>query len=166
MKTIPLTQGYHAFVDDEDYVWLSCSLWYAHVKRSRKNPVAYAVRKEKGRTLSMAVEIAKHAGIWVHGLEIDHADGNRLNNQRCNLRAVTGSQNQANQLPRAGTSRYKGVSWDRTRGLWNAHIGYQKQKLHIGAFEFEEGAAMAYDAKALQLFGQYARLNFDPRNKP
>lgn len=163
MKTIPLTQGYHALVDDDDYWWLSNHLWYAHVKTKRRVIVVYAVRKDAAGTMvSMAVEVAKHAGIWVEGREIDHRDTNRLNNMRYNLRAVTGSQNQANQIPRPGTSRYKGVSWDRQRELWRADIKHNYKRIPLGRFVTEEEAARAYDHKALELFGGHARLNFPP----
>lgn len=163
MKLIPLTQGYSAIVDDIDYDWVSQCRWYAHVKKKRRVPVAYAVRKDaEGKMISMAVEIAKYAGIWVDGCEIDHRDANRLNNTRQNLRAVTVSQNQANQIPRPGTSKYKGVSWDASRGLWRADIRHNYKRIPLGRFESEEDAARAYDQKALELFGEHARLNFPP----
>lgn len=163
MTTIELTQGYQAFVDDDDYSWVSQWIWYAHVKKNRRLPFAYAVRKDAaGNTISMAVEIAKRAGIWVVGCEIDHRDTNRLNNMRYNLRAVTGSQNQANQIPRPGTSKYKGVSWDSQRELWRADIRHNYKRIPLGRFVTEKDAAMAYDQKALELFGEYARLNFPP----
>ncbi len=165
MKTIKLTQGYEALVDDEDLTWLSYWRWYAHVKR-RKTEVAYAVRKENGETVSMAVTIAQKYGFWEAGKEVDHVDGNRLNNQKTNLRSSTGQQNQANQLPRAGTSQYKGVSWDASRQMWRADIRHNYKRLPLGRFSSEEDAARAYDTKAQELFGPHARLNLPPEKNP
>ena len=55
--------------------------------------------------------------------EIDHIDGNRLNNQRNNLRLATSSQNKANRCPRKDNrSGYKGVSWHAQRQCWTARI--------------------------------------------
>lgn len=160
MKVIPLTQGYIALVDDLDYEWASRLRWYAHVKK-RKTTIVYAVRKSNQKMISMAGEIAKIAGIWVDGLEIDHIDGNRLNNQRYNLRVATGSQNQANQIHRKDTSsRYKGVSWSSKNNKWTAYIGYNKNKYNLGTYKSEEEAAKEYDLCAYELFGEYARLNF------
>ena len=161
MKTIKLTQGYEALVDDEDHGWLSRWKWYAHIKR-RKTEVAYAVRKENGGTVSMAVTIAQKYGFWEAGKEVDHIDGNRLNNQKTNLRSSTGQQNQANQLPRIGTSQYKGVSWHSRDRKWRASIRINYKKYNLGNFSSEEEAARAYDAKAREFFGEHARLNFPP----
>jgi len=62
--------------------------------------------------------------------------------------------------PRGGRSKYKGVRYDKRRDKWIAEITYKGKKHYLGAFEDEVEAAQAYDAKAAQLFGQYARLNF------
>lgn len=161
MKTLKLTQDYETLVDDEDLAWLSYWKWYAHVKR-RKTEVVYAVRKESGETVSMAVTIAQKYGFWEAGKEVDHIDGNRLNNQKANLRTATGQQNQANQLPRTGTSQYKGVSWHTRDRKWRASIRFNYKKYNLGNFSSEEDAARAYDAKAMEFFGSHARLNFPP----
>ena len=91
--------------------------------------------------------------------EIDHADGNGLNNQKDNLRFCTHSQNHMNRKPTKGSSKYKGVSWHKAAKKWNARITLNKKTVSIGYFDSEIIAAKAYDEKAIELFGEFAKLN-------
>lgn len=94
------------------------------------------------------------------GLEVDHRNGDGLDNRRQNLRVATHAQNLANQrLSAANTSGFKGVSFDRTRPNkpWAAYIKHGGRKLFLGRHETREAAAAAYDAKARELFGEFAR---------
>ena len=94
---------------------------------------------------------------------VDHVDGNGLNNQRSNLRPTTQAQNLANQLKRLGvTSKFKGVCWRDRPSPWRATITVDGRQRGLGSFADEEQAARAYDAAALDLFGDRARLNFPP----
>lgn len=91
---------------------------------------------------------------------IDHKDGDPLNNCRSNLRVVNQSQNNQNARPRAnGTSQYKGVYWVIGKQRWAAVIHVDKQKVFLGYYTTEQVAAEAYNKAATHYFGQYARLN-------
>lgn len=93
------------------------------------------------------------------GLIVDHANGNRLDNRRCNLRPCTRSQNQWNRhAPPRGASRFTGVSLDRNR--WRARISCGNCRMNIGVFRREFDAAVAYDEKCRELRGEFARPNF------
>jgi hypothetical protein len=96
--------------------------------------------------------------------QVDHRNGNGLDNRRLNLRIANGSQNRANQGPlrmRNGrTSQYKGVSWDDSRQRWAASIHVNRKTRALGRFTDEADAARAYDRAALDTWGQFARLNF------
>jgi hypothetical protein len=95
------------------------------------------------------------------GLQVDHEDGNGLNNQRSNLRIASPTQNQGNARRRKdNTSGYKGVSWYRRTNKWKAHIRVDKKLRHLGYFIDLTDAARAYDAAALEHFGEFAHLNF------
>lgn len=102
---------------------------------------------------------------WVHGYrrmpgrEIDHIDGNGLNNKRSNLRFCTSSENKRNMKKTRGTSKYKGVYLAKN-GRWVAQIRGTKIRKHLGTFNSEEEAAQAYDAAAKKEFSNFARLNF------
>lgn len=90
---------------------------------------------------------------------IDHIDGNGLNNRLSNLRLATPLQNSRNQRKqkRATTSLYKGVTLVKSR--WRAYIHSGDKVVHLGYHPTQEQAALAYNAKALELYGEFARLN-------
>lgn len=92
--------------------------------------------------------------------EIDHIDGNRLNNQKSNLRYATSSQNKANRGPRKDNkSGYKGVSWHKQRKKWTARIKNGSKYEHLGLFQNKIDAAKTYNIKAIEYYGSYAWLN-------
>lgn len=91
---------------------------------------------------------------------IDHIDGNGLNNRRSNLRPATNSQNKANTGKYLGTSGFKGVYPNRRTGRWNAQIRVDGHLRNLGTFDDPVEGARAYDAAALEAFGEFARLNF------
>ena len=151
-KIIPLTQGKHAIVDDEDYEQLSRYRWYAH----RDGNTFYAVSRIKGKQVLMHREILNVP----EGTETDHRNGNGLDNWNANLRICTKQQNGFNSRKRLKTSsKYKGVCWDKRSRKWRAHIRCNGKQIHGGCFKNEEEAAEAYNAKARELFGDFAQLN-------
>lgn len=90
---------------------------------------------------------------------VDHADGDRLNNRRSNLRKATHAQNLQNaKLSRANTSGFKGISFRSNR--WCAGIRANGVFTYLGRFITKEEAARAYDEAARVLHGEFARLNF------
>ena len=78
---------------------------------------------------------------------VDHIDGDKANNKIENLRAVTQSQNSMNIKPRAESSQYKGVSWNRNVNKWEAQITINGKQTHLGYFASEKVAALAYNVK-------------------
>ena len=95
------------------------------------------------------------------GMQIDHINGNGLDNRKVNLRLCNSSQNQRNARKRkSGTSRFKGVDWHKESKKWRARICVNRKRIHIGRYKSEFEAAQAYDKKAIELFGEFASLNF------
>lgn len=95
------------------------------------------------------------------GLEVDHINRDRLDNQRQNLRVVTRQQNaQWRQGLPNSTSRFKGVGLYKRRNIWRAYIKTNGKIIHLGYFDSEEDAARAYDTSAKRLFGDFAYTNF------
>lgn len=156
MREIPLTKGKVALVDDEDHEWLSAWKWQALVVKTKR--YAFRTYKQEGRTRTVYMHRAIAADI--RG-EVDHVDGDGLNNQRANLRPASDSQQRQNARRRSdNTSGFKGVT--RRSGVrpWSARIKRDGICRHLGAFTTPEEAARAYDRAALELFGEFARLNF------
>jgi hypothetical protein len=149
-----------ATVDTEDLPRLSIRRWYSE----KRDTTIYAS--------SNYYEDGKEKKIYMHtvvlgqppvGMEIDHINGNGLDNRKENLRFCTHRQNcQARRKRNKNvTSKYKGVSWLKDSKKWRARIyhadGYRE---HLGYFESEIEAAKAYDKAALELFGDFATCNF------
>jgi hypothetical protein len=152
MKLIPLTQGKFAQVDNEDFEWLNRWDWYL----STCDGKYYAERKNGIENVRMHREIM---GCMKGDKKIiDHIDRNGLNNQRDNLRLCTSAQNQFNKTP-SGISKYLGVCWNKQYKKWKAQIRFDKKLINIGHYENEIDAAIAYNAKAKELHGEFANLN-------
>lgn len=141
---------WQVMVDDEDYEWLRQYEWQV----DRHNSVKTHAPGMKGKLIHRLILNAPEH------LEVDHIDGNRLNNQRSNLRLATSSQNKMNRGPRKdNTSGYKGVSWHSQRLKWTARVKTGQKYIHLGLFDSKEAAALAYNSAARQLHGEYAWLN-------
>ena len=154
LKTIELSKGKFAVVDDSDYEWLSQWSW-AYER--------YAVRSTRKNEGPPRRRVYMHRMILQNTDQIDHIDGDKLNNSRVNLRPCTHSTNGQNSRPRkkraAISSSYKGVNWHQKSGKWRAVIAVNGECCHIGLFESETDAATAYNFAAEKYFGEFAKLN-------
>jgi hypothetical protein len=158
MKSILLTQDLVALVDDADYDRVSVHKWSASITKN----TAYAIRKVKtpqGRTTSQLLH-RFILGVTDPEIHIDHRDHNGLNCQRNNLRKCVRGENDGNRTKTRGSSQYKGVSWAKDKRMWRACIRIERT-VHLGYFEDEVQAALAYDEAARRRFGVMAHCNFD-----
>lgn len=154
MKRIELTQGHVAVVDAEDFEELNKYNWQARVQTY--TGLFRAKRSENKKEIDMAREIMN----CPPGLEVDHINGDLLDNRRCNLRICTHGENMRNRrLQRNNTSGYRGVHYFKRDGRYVAYIYLNGQKIHIGSYKTGIDAAMAYNAHARDLHGEFARLN-------
>lgn len=157
---IKLTKGKVAIVDECDRDLVQHHSWYAKCD----NGIWYASTRVAAGMISMHRLLTDSPE-----LEVDHIDGDGLNNRRNNLRVCTHADNIRNQRKhqRKGgcSSRFKGVCWDKYNRKWRATIVPSGKKLYLGLFVQEEDAARAYDEAARIHYGEFARLNF-PDNPP
>lgn len=150
--------GRYAVISPEDYEWLDQYKWFL-------NPQGYAYRSPKTSHSGQSL-ILMHREILQPraGFICDHADRNRLNNKRSNLREATYAQNMSNvakKLKRSGaSSAFRGVHFRKDCNLWKVEITTKGKKIHIGYFADELDAAIAYDRAALEIRGEFAMLNF------
>jgi hypothetical protein len=96
------------------------------------------------------------------GMDVDHINGDRLDNRRSNLRVCSRSENMKNARKRSRcSSKYKGVTWVKSKKRWRAQITMVECKgsKHIGYFKSEIDAARAYNEAAKEYFGEFAKIN-------
>lgn len=149
-----LTHGFVAVVDTADYALVTQYDWWPH----RPNPaLTYAhtgFTKQDGTRQVWFM----HRLIMGHpNAQVDHIDGNGLNNRRSNLRLATPSQNMGNAGPWRGR-KYRGAFQE--AGRWRSRIQVDGKRVSLGSFTTEEEAARAWDEAAFEAWGDYARLNF------
>lgn len=155
MKIIKLSKGQETFIDDEDYHLVSgynwCCLQYAGKH--------YAVSNTKGKQVRLHRIIL---GVLPHQ-QVDHINGNGLNNLRSNLRICEPSDNYKNRkLGKNNTTGYKGVIPVLSKkGVvkFQAAIYVNNKKKHLGTYDTAKDAAKAYNAGAIQYHGDFACLN-------
>lgn len=158
---VPLTQGYEAIIDAADAGEIGRFNWYAMIARNPDGTIrtVYARR-------AVSIGYKRQVTCLMHrqvlgaddDLQIDHHDGNGLNNRRDNLRQATNTQNQYNRrLTRTSASGVKGVYWHSARSKWKAKIGHDGTETYLGSFATLEEAADAYARASRALHGEYGR---------
>jgi len=160
MKTIQLTQGKVALVDDEDFEELNKHKWYASKDHHYTRWYAGRAIRIDGKKYTCLM----HRDVMNAPKDkmIDHINHDGLDNRKCNLRVCSNSQNQCNMLKTNKSSKYKGVHL-RTynkKQYWCSQIVKNGKKEYIGIFNNEIDAAKAYDKRAKEAFGEFSYCNF------
>lgn len=169
MAIIQLPRGLTAMVDDIDMEEVktvelhSGQIWSGRISEMKWQTRLDGHTTYAGTKTADGVYLALHRAVMSarRGQIIDHKDGDGLNNVRQNLRFATVSQNSQNmsKCVTKASSRYKGVS-ARQGGKFIAYIKINRKLIHLGTFKSEVDAAMAYDVKAIEYFGEFAKPNF------
>lgn len=151
MREVQLTKGYVAFVDDDDYERINSFRWhYCN---------GYARRRDGRGYRMMACEVLQVP----NGTLLDHANRNKLDNTKANLRHATWSQNMMNKdYAYIGEHGYRGVSRDKRRPRFIARMKHDGRYLFIGTYDTAVLAAAAYNLTAKELRGEFAVLNDVP----
>ena len=153
IRFIPLTRGKYAVVDREDYEYLSQWKWYCSTR-------GYARRAEYPNGKQRFIHLHRIVAFTPEEMEVDHINGDTLDNRKSNLRNCFHYQNSYNKkLSKKNTSGYKGVSWYPKYQKWVAQIAYKRKGYTLGYFERKEEAALAYNIAAKKYFGEFARIN-------
>lgn len=145
-----LLKGYTVYVDDENFDLFSRASWSV----SKRHGSIHAVKHVRGKRVAMQDLVLPPK----EGFIVDHKDGNGLNNTKTNLRYATYSQNGFNR--KNHKNRFRGVSWNKQSKKWVAQICYLGTRYYLGAFTSDVEAAKVWDKEAINLFGEFATLNF------
>ncbi len=158
MKRINISTKKHpntfALVDDCDFDRLNKHKWCC----TNKGYVVRGRQRLNGGGLILMHRVILNTP---EGMESDHKNGRKLDNQRANLRICTKKQNLQNQsLRKDSKSGYKGVCWNKADNKWRSQIRVNGKRKHLGLFTCLVKAAKAYDEAALKYHGKFAKLNF------
>lgn len=162
MKRIKLNHNKYALIDDDQFSKISEYKWsYMTVYKGITNI---------GYVYTSTCHKNKKSKIYLHRLimnapkntQVDHINHDTLDNRKINLRICTNAQNQFNQKVHTfkKSSKYKGVFFHKQSSTWRSQIGFMNKIHHLGAYPSEIEAAKAYDKRAKELFGEFARPNF------
>ena len=139
-------------VDDADYEWLAQFIWtYAGYARTRIKQADGSFKSAQMHRMIMDAP---------DGTYVDHINRKRYDNRRSNLRVVTPTQNNWNKVKQSdahGTSEFIGVLRRSESSGWTAMIQGQL----LGIYDTEIEAAHVRDQAAMQLYGEFAYLNFN-----
>lgn len=161
-RTLPLSKGQVAIIDVADFEDLARFKWHVTWAETAKTFYAYRNRKVTEWIEGQSHQISMHRQIMgePEGLEVDHRDGNGLDNRRHNLRVATHTQNSHNSR-RLSTNKtgVKGVHFEAQTQKYRAEIIAHKKHIRLGRFSTLEEATEARRRAAIEYHGEFARLD-------
>jgi hypothetical protein len=164
MNFITLNNGAQVRVSPDDHERLSGYSW-SQFRNGRAYRKELIPREERGgkkthRTLLLHREVM---GVD-DARQVIFRDGDPTNCTRDNLVVVSANFRPRQRVKKGGSSQYRGVGWNKAKGMWQAYVRVNGKLKHLGFFpeggEGEEQAARAYDEAARAEFGELAVLNF------
>ncbi len=156
MQKISLTRGMIAVVDDEDFRDLAAYKWCAAEKGGKK---FYAVRRPAGQQGGALISMHRQITKASPEMDVDHINGDTLDNRRVNLRAVAHRVNIRHRpfgANRNNAVGIRGVTWDKTRGKYAAGLKVAGKRLNLGRFDTAEAADTICQAARLKYYGAAA----------
>lgn len=151
---------FKVLIDDKDYNKINMLKWVIKVKSGY--PIAVSPYYDKNSKNTRYINMARYLmDVTDKKIDIDHKNGNTLDNKRStNLREGTHQENMFNQKIKSNnTTGYKGVSFDSKRNKFRAYIVHNYKQIFLGYHRSKKKAALKYNNKAIELFGEFALLN-------
>lgn len=158
MKKIELTRGKFAIIDNEDFPYLKRFKWYL------SGDGKFAKRDIFNGRLNTAIYMQSLLVQGKRGFMIMHRNNDGLDNRKENLILVhlryVIHHRPISNFKFGKSSKYKGVCWDKQCGKWRAEIVFNSKRFHLGRyFKTEKEAALVYNEKAKELYGEFAYQN-------
>lgn len=149
MKILTAKNDEECVVDDDVYEWAKKIKWHV-------NNYGYFITGGGNNKKLLHRLIVGETDEY----DVDHKNGCKLDNLRANLRLASRAENTYNQGRRLdNTSGYRGVWYRKDRKVWAAEIKKDGKKYSLGCYKTAQEAAIAYNYKAQELFGDFANLN-------
>jgi len=158
MKEIILKRGHVLIVDEDDFERVNNESWAI-------DTTGYAFARPYNKGERKTFRLHRFIMNAKPGEVVDHINGDKLDNRKENLRITDRKGNSQNRKKsrsyknKSTSSKYKGVSWHEANKKWRACIYRNNKSTHLGYFEKEIEAAKAYNLKAIEYHGEFARLN-------
>ncbi len=156
MKKIKLSQNKYALIDNEDYDRINQWSWYYHTGYARRCIYPYG----RGKTITLFLHrIVFNRKKWRGDEEVDHINGNTLDNRKKNLRICSRAENMMNQknLHKKSYSGIRGIHWDKNYQKWSVHIKIGGIQKYFGSFETIQQARKVHKKEVVGLFGKFSR---------
>jgi hypothetical protein len=158
---VTLSQGLDAIIDAADVHLVDRGVWcaFASGRKDGQKKLIYAQSQEGGRIARKRIAMHRLIMDAPPGYQVDHINGDTLDNRRSNLRLATPRQNQQNKsISILNTSGFKGVQWDQRRGKWFARIRIEGRTTFLGYFALKDDAAAAYAHASKKYHGEFGRV--------
>jgi hypothetical protein len=160
MREIEFKPDHVALVDDEDYEKVSKYEWRLRISHGNNK---YAIHKKRLETGKLTTESMHRLilNLTDPKIMVDHINHNGLDNRKENMRIANSKTNCYNKkkINKITSSNYKGVYFHKNNKKWCSRIKQNYKRFFLGYFNSEEEAALVYNKKAKELFGEFACLN-------
>ncbi len=155
---ILLNQGKTTIINTSDLPLIKGHRWFAHYNKRHDRWYVRTAYRSNGKRITLGI----HRLILSAkpGQLVDHINGDGLDNRRENLRICNHAGNSRNQNRTRGASKFKGVIIRKSLNKWNARIRYDGKQHHLGYFDNEIDAALAYDYASIDHHGEFGATNF------
>lgn len=147
-----ISGGAVAFIDTEDVdkVLSLGTSWYI-------NPNGYVWTSKMINRQKYYYRLHRFILGYRGSLDVDHINGDKLDNRKSNLRLCTRSENLMNRHYMSNnTSGYLGVTWDKSRNKWQARIKIGGKQTYLGRYRHKQAAIDARRRAEKEYFGEYA----------